>query len=317
MYKLTVAVLTYNRANMLKEMLDSILQQTYKDFYVIIYDNCSEDNTPETVEPYLSDERFTYHRHAVSVHNANYALNNCNTEYLLIVHDDDIMLPDMVRREISILDSYEDISIVSTNTNYIDINSNITKYSVCSDAMNNKDCMINSKEYINLLINKSNVIAFPTVMFRMSIIKANNLSFLSEIGGASDCYFWLELNQLDYEFYYINTALYHYRIHNLQDSRNSLLLFPLLRKPVYNLLVKNNYSKHIIKSWLKRIEKYTLDEICNQKNRREAFKSIREKILFQDMRDLVFLINIFNALYMPGFIIRKIKKIIKKLLFIK
>jgi glycosyltransferase involved in cell wall biosynthesis len=166
-YKLTIAVLTYNRANYLKEMLDSILQQTYKDFYVIIYDNCSEDNTTETVKPYLSDERFTYHRHDVSVENGNYALKNCNTEYLLITHDDDIMLPDMVKREISILDEYNDVALVSTNINKIDIKSNIVELSVYSNAMDNQDRIINSREYINFLINKFNIIACPTVMFRM------------------------------------------------------------------------------------------------------------------------------------------------------
>jgi len=313
MYKLTIAVLTYNRASMLKEMLDSILQQTYKDFYVIIYDNCSEDNTSEIVKPYLSDERFIYHRHNVSVNNINYALKNCNTEYLLIAHDDDIMLPDMVKREVDILDAYDDVSLVCTNINYIDINSKITNLSILGDTMNNRDCIIESKEYINLLIHGNNVIACPTVMFRMPIIKTNNLSFRGEIGGACDCYLWLEINQLNYKFYYINTALYNYRIHDLQDSKNSLLLFPLLRKPVYNLLLDKKYSKNIINSWLRKVENDTLNEIYKQQNKKKAFNTIKNKILFHDKRDIVFLIKVYYTIYIISIknkIINKIKKII-------
>jgi glycosyltransferase involved in cell wall biosynthesis len=321
-YKLTIAVLTYNRANYLKEMLDSILQQTYKDFFVVIYDNCSEDNTSEIVKPYLSDKRFTYYRHAVSVgrENINYAFKNCMTDYLLIVHDDDIMLPDMAKREISIMDSYDDISLVWTNMNYIDINSNITKLSSYSNKMNDNDFIVNSKEYINIILDKDNVIACPTVMFRMSIIKANNLSFRVDIGGASDLYFWLEINQLNYKFYYINTALYNYRIHNLQESNNSLLLFPFLRIPIYNLLVKNKYSKHIINSWLKKVENDTIKTILRQQDKRKAFKTIKNEILFHDKRDLVFLVKIYYISYLHGFILyiininnkvlNKIKKII-------
>lgn len=296
MYKLTIAVLTYNRANYLKEMLDSILQQTYRDFYVIIYDNCSEDNTPETVKPYLSDERFTYHRHAVSVENGNYALKNCNTDYLLITHDDDIMLPDMVKREIAVFDSYDDISLVWTNINHMDINSKITKTSISGPSFNNRDCIIKSKEYIKVLSSKGNLVNCPTVMFHMTVIRSHNFNFRMEIGGACDCFLWLEINQLNYNFYYINTPLYNYRIHDLQDSHNTLKLFPLLRKPVYYLLVENKYPDYIIKSWLKKVENDTLDEICKNKDTNKAFLTIKNDILFQNKKDLIFIAKIYFIL---------------------
>jgi len=313
MYNLTIAVITYNRANYLKEMLDSILQQTYKDFYVIIYDNCSEDNTTETVKSYLSDERFSYHRHTANIgaNNINYALNNCTTDYLIIAHDDDVMLPDMVKREIAVFDSYDDISLVWTNINHIDINSKIIETSISSPSLNNQDCIIKSKEYIKTLSSKGNLINCPTVMFRMSIIKANNLSFRREIGGACDCYLWLEINQLNYNFYYINTPLYNYRLHNLQDSHNTLKLFPLLRKPVYNLLVENKYPDNIIKSWLRKVENDTLDEICKNKITNKSFLTIKNDVLFRDKKDFFFLGKIYFLLPFKRFY-NLTKRIIKK-----
>jgi len=318
MYKLTIAVLTYNRAKYLKEMLDSILQQTYKDFYVIIYDNCSEDNTPEIVKPYLSDERFTYYRHNVSIggENGNYALKNCNTEYLLITHDDDIMLPDMIKREIDILDTYNDISLVWTNINHIDVNSKITKTSISSPSLNNQDCIIKSKEYIKTLSSKGNLINCPTVMLRMNVIGSHNFYFHTEIGGVCDCFLWLEINQLNYNFYYINMPLYNYRIHNLQDSHNTLKLFPLLRKPVYNLLIENKYPSYIIREWLKKVENDTLDEIYKNKNMNKAFLTIKNNILFQDKKDLFFLAKVYFLLPSKRFY-DFTKYIIKKSLSLK
>ena len=48
--KLNVYVLTYNRSTLLKETIESILQQTYQDFDLYILDNCSTDDTGSVVQ---------------------------------------------------------------------------------------------------------------------------------------------------------------------------------------------------------------------------------------------------------------------------
>jgi len=308
MYKLTIAVLTYNRANYLKIMLDSIMQQTFKEFIIIIYDNCSEDNTSEIVKPYLDDNRFSYHKHAVIINNFNYALQNCKTDYLLIVHDDDYMHPDMVKEEITILDANKEFSIVWTNMNHVDINGQIIRPSFLSRRMNNQDCVINSREYIEVLIKKDNIVVCPAVMFRMSIMKTYNLCFRENVGKAADLYLWLELSQLNYKFYYINNALYNYRIHDGQDSRQTLLLNPLLKKPVYSMLLENNYSKDIIKSWLKWVNYKILFAIDKGQNKKHSFNMIKNHIFLKNEREYTFRVLLFCLLYVPSFI--SIKKII-------
>lgn len=270
---------------------------------MIIYNNCSEDNTSEAVKPYLSDERFTYHRHATVINNFNYALDNCKTDYLLIVHDDDIMLPDMVKEEIAILDSNNDFSIVWTNMNYMSSDGKtIINPSVISIYMDNKDCIINSREYIKLLISKTNVIVCPAVMFRMSIIKAYNFHFRSDIGGGADCFMWLELNQINYKFYYINKALYNYRIHEQQDSSRSLFLLPKIRKPVYFLLEDNNYSNYIKRKWIHYVDRILLTDIYKTNNRKRIFNELKEKILFHDGKDYYLLIKLYYLLNEPFFL---------------
>lgn len=58
----TITVTTYNRSALLCRCLDSINRQTFKDFEVLILDDCSTDNTQEVVQEYLKDERFKYIR---------------------------------------------------------------------------------------------------------------------------------------------------------------------------------------------------------------------------------------------------------------
>ena len=54
----TITVATYNRSRLLKRSLDSFKKQTFKDFEVLILDDCSTDDTQEVVQEYLKDERF-------------------------------------------------------------------------------------------------------------------------------------------------------------------------------------------------------------------------------------------------------------------
>jgi len=305
MYKLTIAVTTYNRANLLVFMLDSILQQTYKDFYVIISDNCSIDNTKEAVKPYLSDSRFEYikHEHILKEH-FNYLFDLCKTEYLIIVHDDDTMHPDMIKEQVEILEKHKDASIVCTNINHINTKSEVISSSFLSKYTNKNDIIINKRDYINFLIKNGHIIMCPTVMFRMNVIKENKLYFNMQIGGACDMFLWFNLNLLDYNLYFLNNALYNYRIHDMQDSSRSYLLAPFLKIPVFNLLKENNYSNSTIKLWLKYVNHRILSEIKKQefKNRKNIYEQLKDNIFLQHSNEISLKLGIFFLLNTPLFI---------------
>ena len=310
MYKLTLAVITHNRANLLKQMLDSVLLQTYKDFYVIIYDNCSSDNTADIAKPFLSDSRFTYHRHEKVIGNFNYALGHCDTDYLVILHDDDIMLPDMISEEMKIMENRSDVSLVFVNMNYIDSNNKMFESSVLDRYMGNEDYIIKSREYIQILMGKNNIVCCPTVMFRMALVRKHNFNF-TITGGGGDLFLWLEMNQIDYNFYYISKALYNYRQHSAADSSKKTFIFPKLRVTVYNLLLKNNYPKEILKKWIKHIDWHLIYQLKKATERKKAFNEIKNIILFNDKRDNKLLFNVFLIFYIyPHY--KRLKVFLKK-----
>lgn len=80
----------------LDEMLKSIQNQSFKDFEVIISDDCSPDNIKEICLPYLDDPRFKYRKNAFNIGKKNLVghwnllVNQCGTEYLIMASDDDI-----------------------------------------------------------------------------------------------------------------------------------------------------------------------------------------------------------------------------------
>ncbi len=63
---LSVTVLNYNYAKYLPACLDSILNQTMRDFEVVIINDCSTDNSLEVIQPYLADPRVRLVNHEVN-----------------------------------------------------------------------------------------------------------------------------------------------------------------------------------------------------------------------------------------------------------
>ena len=60
MPEVSVIIPNYNHAPFLKERIDSVLQQTYQDFEVIILDDCSQDSSRQIIESYRADSRVSH-----------------------------------------------------------------------------------------------------------------------------------------------------------------------------------------------------------------------------------------------------------------
>ena len=58
--KVSVIIPNYRHALYLKERIDSVLEQTYRDFEVIILDDCSPDDSREIIETYRTREKIAH-----------------------------------------------------------------------------------------------------------------------------------------------------------------------------------------------------------------------------------------------------------------
>ena len=94
--KFSVLLPTRNGGKYLKSCIESVLSQDYKDMELIVFDNANTDNTAEVVNSYSSDKRLKYYRidSVVSVtDNWNNALKKSSGDYVLMMGDDDFLLP--------------------------------------------------------------------------------------------------------------------------------------------------------------------------------------------------------------------------------
>ena len=98
--RVSVCIPTYNRARYLREAIESALGQTFADFELVVVDNCSTDETPEVAGAYAArDARVRYVRNERNlglVGNFNRCVEVARGEYVALLHDDDVYLPDML-----------------------------------------------------------------------------------------------------------------------------------------------------------------------------------------------------------------------------
>lgn len=82
---------TYNRAHLLPRMVNSILNQTFKDWELIVVDDGSTDNTAVIIQPYLKDERIKYisKDNSGAAHTRNVGVEHSKREYITFLDSDD------------------------------------------------------------------------------------------------------------------------------------------------------------------------------------------------------------------------------------
>lgn len=128
--RLSIGLPVYNGSKYLKEVIDSLLLQTFTDFELIISDNASTDETREICEAYaMRDSRVRYHRNSVNIgamQNWYQTFQLSSGEYFLGAAHDDAFHPDFARQCIKVLDQFLDLVVCYTKTKIIDENGNFS-----------------------------------------------------------------------------------------------------------------------------------------------------------------------------------------------
>lgn len=124
-------VLPAYKARFLKEALDSILSQTYKDFELIIVNDASPEDLDSIVKSY-DDPRIRYYVNEQNIGGRdlvaqwNHCLEYANGEYVILASDDDVYHVEYVEKMDSLIKKYPHINIFRPRTQVIDYGGNIT-----------------------------------------------------------------------------------------------------------------------------------------------------------------------------------------------
>lgn len=126
--KITIAIPAYKDI-FLKEAIDSIFNQTYSNYEIIIVNDASPYNISQIISQY-NDERLFYSINEQNcgakdvVDNWNICLSKSNGEYLLCMGDDDKLKDNCLQDFVDLIQQYPDVDLFHSRTEIIDDNSN-------------------------------------------------------------------------------------------------------------------------------------------------------------------------------------------------
>lgn len=112
---------SYNTGKYIAETIESVIAQTYRNWELIIVDDCSTDNTDAVIEKYLSDERIIYlkndHNSGAAV-SRNKALRKAKGKWIAFLDSDDLWMPEKLMQQIRFMKKYD---CHFSYTNYMEI----------------------------------------------------------------------------------------------------------------------------------------------------------------------------------------------------
>ena len=195
----SVVVPTYNRKKLLSVAINSILNQTYKHFEIIIVDDCSTDGTKDFVLSY-EDDRIKYFRNNTNIYAAesrNVGIKKSNGDFIAFLDDDDEWLPNKLEKQIRLFDNskvglvYSSIELFFKKTNIV----------------YNTRPLLRGEVYKNLLI-KNYVGATPSAMIRKEALNdILDYKYFDSIFPAREEYdLWIRISK-NWEIDYVKDSL--------------------------------------------------------------------------------------------------------------
>lgn len=128
--QITVIICLYNAENYIVETLESLENQTLKDFNLLMIDDCSSDTSISKVKDFFKTSSFQeteivhFEENRGTAYARNFALHHVKTPLMMFFDADDIAKPDLVEKLYAKIHESDDNIAVSCYSKYIDMNSN-------------------------------------------------------------------------------------------------------------------------------------------------------------------------------------------------
>ena len=165
MPKISVLMPLYNtKEKHLREAIESILGQTFKDFEFIVLNDSPNNTALDNIVQSYKDDRIRYYKNEINLgisESRNKLLELAKGEYIAIADHDDISLPKRLELENNYLDKHLDIGVVSCNFQFMN-SKVITNYPLknidIKEALLSYNCLLHT----GMLIRKSVLVSSNT-----------------------------------------------------------------------------------------------------------------------------------------------------------
>jgi glycosyltransferase involved in cell wall biosynthesis len=250
--KVSVLMVVYNGQLFIKDAINSIVGQEYKNWELVIVNDASTDNTLSIIKKYKNKKIIIRNLYKnIGPYKATIlGLNFCKGKYISFLDSDDLMHEKKILEQVKFLENNNQIVIVSNWYEKINYKNKIIK----------KIKNFTDNEKFNSLFPVQNLICNSSVMFRRVLLKEINF-YNKNIIYAYDYNFYLKIFK-KYKFGFLKKFYTKYRVHKLQRTQNIDLKRAIIKENIYflnwsrnnSLINKSNilfYYRNLIINYLK------------------------------------------------------------------
>lgn len=239
----SVILPTYNRLDFLPETVQSILNQTFSDFELIIINDGSTDNTEAWIKEQM-DERIQYISYSKNQgvsYARNQGLDAARGKYIAFTDSDDINVKTRFEKQVAVLEANSQIAVCCSNIQFFGLRNEVLKYK-------KKPLPFRIKALFQTPFH------FPASMIRRSFLKKENIRFRPEIRSADDYYFLMKI-MLEGKVVVIQKILYQYRWHEgsislktrKEQDTNALAINKIAFEDILNLKLNDVEAKLVFR----------------------------------------------------------------------
>lgn len=256
--KISCIMPAYNAGKYLKVAIDSILNQTFKDFELIIINDGSSDNTEEIILSY-GDPRIVYikNEHNLKlIKTLNKGIDRAKGEFISRMDSDDQALPNLFERELEEFDKHSDAGIVNTLT-----------YHMSEDGTHirpNRQYFKVSPEVCSVVCIYANMISHPGVMVKGDLMRKYHYNDDERYLHFEDSELWCRMFADGIKCYTLSDRLINYRM--TPTSINALYAEE-----------RHNRKEYFMRSYIQRRWNYNyheLPEITDVKSLFQVYHSL-------------------------------------------
>jgi len=221
--KVTICIQSYNHEKYIEKCIQSLLNQNYRNFNIIVFDDCSNDRSVEIINKFQkksSKIKLIITKTPLNQTNFNEIILRSNEfgDYFTIFHSDDMYQENILNEQVKYMNKNKEILAVGTSAWLInDISNKVGKVKLPNELKTLS--IIDKKKFIDLIFKYGFFLMTPSFMYRTSFFINKKLFYnYSKFGWAADVGFFYKL--LEYgKIGFINKELLNYRISDVSTSQ--------------------------------------------------------------------------------------------------
>lgn len=279
--KVSILVPVYNAAAFIRETIDSVMTQTFKDFELLLMDDGSSDDTADIIIGTYHDSRIVYelcpHDYIATM---NKGFDKAKGKYVALFDHDDVMTPKRLQIQYDYMESHPDIAACGGSMKEFGVSSNL---------------LMSVPEYeeiiLEMLARERRYICNPCGFLRKEVIDRYSLRYKRGYSFNADIKYWSDILQIG-KVVNLPEVLVWYRTSDKQTSRVTRIESQKAAEVIFQEHAEFFISRVMDADMRDKLENRLMP----------VLKKLADFSVFSNRRYFFFLYELINGLYRNGFI---------------